>query len=383
LLIPKVESCNVPAPEVCPIVVPTSGGVRLFSQALALPRRSSRWFVALVLLAVVSTPAAAEVLRLVNWNMANHPNDETDLANLRTVFGHVGEVQRAGTAKPFDILTVAEMDPDSVALVVSTADATYGQPTYTSVLSAADAGGDRTGFVYNAAAVQLVGAAELGGPALTHSVLRGQFRPVGTAGEADVYLYSVHLKSGSTSADRAQRLAEAQALRADADLLGSRPVIFAGDFNWASAFERGTAQTASAWDAFSAPGNGQVFDPVGRVGDWRDNAAYKLLHTNDPGAAMDDRFDLQLISAELRDGLGLDYVNGSYMVLGNNGTHLLDGPITTGTGAPPEVLAALAGFSDHLPVLADYSFTTVPEPASVALWVVAGVLAARRRRVRR
>ena len=55
---------------------------------------------------------------------------------------------------------------------------------------------------------------------------------------------------------------------------------------------------------------------------------------------MDDRFDMQLITAALSDGFGLDYVTGSFAVVGNDGTHTLNGAITTGTGAPADVLAS-------------------------------------------
>ena len=69
---------------------------------------------------------------------------------------------------------------------------------------------------------------------------------------------------------------------------------------------------------------------------------------------MDDRFDIQFGSGEVFDGIGFEYVVGSYHVFGNNGTHTFDGSITTGTGASPAVLSALVAASDHLPVVADY-----------------------------
>ena len=69
---------------------------------------------------------------------------------------------------------------------------------------------------------------------------------------------------------------------------------------------------------------------------------------------MDDRFDLHFASGEFFDGTGIEYVNNSFHVFGNNGTHTFDMPITTGTGASPAVLAALVAASDHLPVIADY-----------------------------
>lgn len=328
-----------------------------------------------------SSVVSAGVLRVANWNMGNRPNDAADRSDLGTVFDYIGDYAVTGTARPFDILVMSESDTTSAPDTAATARTTYGVATYTSVVSAADGGGDRTGFVYNAASVQLLGTADLDGGALTHNALRGQFRPVGTTGAADFYVCAVHLKSGTANADKAARTSEAQFLRADADALGDAAIIFGGDFNWLGADERGANPIVSAWDVFAASGNGQVSDPVGQVGEWRDNATYKALHTNDPGGAMDDRFDMQLISGELTDAVGLDYVTGSYNVIGNDGTHALNGSILTGTGAPTEVLAALHDFSDHLPVMADYSFTAhVPEPTAMSLIVVVACATLRRRR---
>ncbi len=183
---------------------------------------------------------------------------------------------------------------------------------------------------------------------MTHKILRGEFRTVGTLGESDFYVYSIHLKSGDTGSDVSLRASEALVLRNDADALGEGAnVLFVGDFNMKTSAE-------GAYSAFVAAGAGQLFDPVNAPGDWYNNPAFKSLHTQDPGVAMDDRFDLQLLSGELFDGVGLEYVDGSYHVFGNNGTHTFDSTITTGTGASPEVLDALAAASDHLPVVADY-----------------------------
>ena len=40
---------------------------------------------------------------------------------------------------------------------------------------------------------------------------------------------------------------------------------------------------------------------------------------------------------------------------GNDGTHTMGEPITTGTASTLEVLEALASLSDHLPVIVDYT----------------------------
>jgi hypothetical protein len=85
---------------------------------------------------------------------------------------------------------------------------------------------------------------------------------------------------------------------------------------------------------------------------------------------MDDRFDIHFASGEFFDGTGIDYVTGSYHVFGNNGTHTFGQPITTGTGASPAVLAALASASDHLPVISDYE--VVPSTPNVRITETGG-----------
>jgi hypothetical protein len=68
---------------------------------------------------------------------------------------------------------------------------------------------------------------------------------------------------------------------------------------------------------------------------------------------MDDRFDFILISNNLKFGVKqLTYVPGSYHAVGQDGLHF-NKDITaspTNTSVPPDVLAALYGNSDHLPV---------------------------------
>ncbi len=322
----------------------------------------------------LAASALADALHVANWNLGNQPNNSVQQANLVAVLEHVGS-----TIGALDLMALAETDTASSLDTRAAFETAFGA-SYGLFTTAADGGGDRTGFIYNTDSLSLVSTTTVTG--LTHPALRGQFRPVGTAGEADFWVYAVHLKSGDTSDDRLERMTEAQDLRADADALGEGAVVlYLGDFNWSGADERAPDPTVSAWDVFAAAGNAQAFDPAGSVGDWRDNPLFLSLHTQDPGAAMDDRFDMQLASGELFDLEGLEYIDDSYRVIGNNGTHALNGPITAGSGAPADVLAALATF-DHLPVVASYEL--IPEPAGAGLAIaVAGALLLHRSRVER
>lgn len=287
------------------------------------------------------------VMRVVSWNALNGPNVDFD-ADFTTILEAVGNETVQGNTKRLDILALQETDSvegaDSIGKMEALLDDLYmsAGADYAFAMSTLDGGGDRTGFVYDTSAVSLESTTQID---LTHNILRGQFRPVGTLGESDFYVYTVHLSSGGGAA---VRQTEAAALRADADSLpeGSS-ILVVGDFNM-------TGSSEGAWSELIAAGAGQLQDIANSPGQWKDNAAFKSVHTQDPGGAMDDRFDIQFASGELFGGVGIEYVDGSYHVFGNNGTHTFDSTIDTGTGASPAVLAALVAASDHLPVVVDY-----------------------------
>lgn len=293
------------------------------------------------------------VMRIVDWNTLNGPNDAAGDANFQTIFQAIGNETVQGNTQRINILALQETDPagpggDSITRVQSILNGLYASANYEYVVSAVDGGGDSTGFVYDTTSVSLLESVVVGSNTLTHNVVRAKFRPTDTFGESDFYVYSVHLKSGDTGADATIRGSEAALLRADADSLNEGAnVLFVGDFNMKTSSE-------TAWANFTAVGPGQVQDVANAPGNWYNNAAFKSLHSQDPKTSMDDRFDIQFASGEFYDGIGVDYVTGSYHVFGNNGTHTFDGPITTGTGASTDVLNALFAASDHLPVVADY-----------------------------
>jgi hypothetical protein len=101
----------------------------------------------------------------------------------------------------------------------------------------------------------------------------------------------------------------------------------------------------------------------------------------DGGAAggIDDRFDLQIATADLLDGAGLSYIgptstglellDHSYRAFGNDGSSF-DMPITlptTGRSQSAAVLQALHDFSDHLPVIADYQVPAALDVSAAAV----------------
>ena len=298
------------------------------------------------------------VLRLASWNTANGPDFVADDADFETVLEAIGNESVQGTATRVDLLALQETDlpgsgMNSIGRIESILEGLYPGIDYQAVVSSLDGGGDATGFVYDTSTLSLLNTQELAS-GLTHTTLRGEFRPGGTTGDADFFVYSTHLKAGTSGSDEATRAAEASLLRADADALGAgASVIVTGDLNVRDSFELGFSN-------FLAAGPAQLNDPINAPGNWHNNNAFRSIHTQNPqdpglgGGGMDDRFDFQLLSGEFFDGTGIDYIDGSYRAFGNNGTHALNGAITSGTGADASVLQALANASDHLPVVVDY-----------------------------
>ena len=148
-------------------------------------------------------------------------------------------------------------------------------------------------------------------------------------------------------------------------------VIYVGDLNLYSNAE-------AAYNTLIAAGNGQATDPLG-TGSWA-GVSNASKHTQSPATVaayggqvtggVDDRFDFQLVSGELNDGIGIDLVASSYHTFANNGsTYNLAinagsntwawNPVSGSPVTRTSLLNALASVTDHLPVVADYDIISV------------------------
>ncbi len=319
-------------------------------------------FVVLLLIAGVCDAQ----LRIVSWNTGGGARPGAS-----TVLEAIGQESVGEIAKPIDVLSLQEQtNASTTASLVGVLNGLYGAGTYAAAPipgNAQTTGAGLPGLVYNTQSVELIGTLAFGvvnTSNQTRSTLRYQLRPVGYDASADFFVYSNHYKASTGGTNETRRLIEATALRSNLDGLGQgTSAILTGDFNIQSSSEAMYQKLLSA-------GPGQAFDPIDTPGNWNNNAAFRSVHTQSPAASMqyagqitggvDDRFDFQLVTGELLDGEGVDYLAGSYRTFGNNGTHQLNGSITSGSGAIPSVLSALEGASDHLPVVADYQV-----PASV------------------
>ena len=343
--------------------------------------------------------AAPAQLRIVTYNTTTaDPEGGVTTARPSTniVLQSIGEELTNAIAKPIDVLLLQEQFTmaTSTQSIVDVLNDLYGTPenpapyargTRNGLTSDPQGRGGRPGIVYNTLTIELIEEVAFGVVDTSNqprSTLRYQLRPVGYDASADLYIYNSHYKAGDTGTDQARRQIEADSIRTHptygSDALGDGAhAIYAGDHN----FYR---SSQAAPQTLLAPGAGQAFDPLNRLGSWSNNSAFADVHTQSPcvsnclGAAggMDDRFDLQFVTGELLDAEGLSYIEGSYHAFGNNGstynnninassnTYSFAGDMTF---TKAQILNALRGVTDHLPVVADYQLPAVMQAVAGAI----------------
>lgn len=188
------------------------------------------------------------------------------------------------------------------------------------------------------------------------------FRLKHIASNREILIISLHLKSGSQNAQ--MRSEEVLALRQFTDSLPyGTNFIVQGDCNLQGA----TEQAYLNLTAFHSNSDGHCIDPLNLPGTWNQNPAYAIYHTQSTrtrsfggGSAggLDDRFDLMLLSRSVSVNEGIQYIQGSYRVFGNDGNHFNDSINRRPNNAVPDSLAdALFFASDHLPVYSLFIFS--------------------------
>jgi endonuclease/exonuclease/phosphatase family metal-dependent hydrolase len=331
--------------------------------------RPSPSLTAALALLLTALPAAAQ-LRVATWNLTNFGGEDADRnAALRTALFDEFE----GRALRPDVLVVQEVTGESAALrlpAILNADPRGGQDW--ALAPFIDGPTTDSALLYRTsrASVRQVAIASMGGagPLPPRNTMRYDLAVAGYDTPV-LSLYSTHMKAGTGGGDRDRREVEASAIRADAQALPEGAhVMLLGDFNMQT-----SSETAYELLTESRPDNrGRLFDPIATPGSWNDSSLFRFVHTQDPVAQMDDRFDLILINDDLFDGEGLDYLgqvaipysrttfadpNHSYRAWGNDGASF-DAPLRTANAMVGPIIAqalrdAPGGSLGHLPVYLD------------------------------
>lgn len=206
-----------------------------------------------------------------------------------------------------------------------------------------------------------------------------------------LYVFSAHLKSSQGAAEEAARQAMAAEWVnwADAHIPTGSLVMLGGDFNLYTAEE-------PAYTLLTDSDNNTVMvDPLALYGDWTGSAfAHKeiltqstrlsQLYDDGAGGGLDDRFDFILLSAAFFDpDVPVNFVEGSYHSLGNNGT-CYNQSITgcaDDNEVPADVIQSLYYMSDHLPQVLSFQtpassatgLLQAPPPGLTVLYTASGV----------
>jgi hypothetical protein len=364
------------------------------------------------------TPASfGQQIRVVTWNTANDVSSTGTDTHPPAIGGPADGVFRAlgalsitsaAVARPIDILALQESAPNTGSGANPTAQAyanilnniypgaNYVAASLNGLIDGTGTGNGPNSLVYRSSTLTLLSQNGVGTVSTTgaaRQVLRYQFQPIGSPTSASFYLYDDHFKSGTTTSDNNRRGVEAGIITTDVNTLpANTPIIFAGDYNPTnntSDLGYHGVITGSATNHGTDPLN-----PANVTQDWSVSAS-KSMETESPATSafftgqstggMHYRDDMLLNSPGMLSGNAIDYITGSYAAFGNTNTHTYLGAITTGsasalaaelsgqytTAQAATVLTDLAEASDHLPVVADYQLTAIPEPSSLALAAVA------------
>jgi hypothetical protein len=332
-------------------------------------------------LAALLWPAAlaGAQLRVATWNISNYGGGR-EAALQTSVYGVNPE--NSLSMSP-DVLIAQEIL--SAGALLDLRDILNDAPNSPGDWAAApfiDGNDTDNGLLYRTGEVELLGVTvvSVGAPAPQHprDVVRYDLLLPGEPAElGTIACYSSHMKAGTGTDDRARRTLEAQAIRDDAALLPAAwHFLLGGDFNIRSSDEE-------AYQVLVGLGNtgaGRFFDPIKQPGAWNNNDFFSFVHTQDPSGAggMDDRYDQVLVSANLIDGGGVEYVgnadipystsawddpNHSYRCWGNDGSSF-DGALRVGgnTMVGPTIAQALIDVAvggGHLPVYLDLDAETL------------------------
>lgn len=168
---------------------------------------------------------------------------------------------------------------------------------------------------------------------------------------------AAHLKAGNTAADASDRADMTLTLMNYLNIINADVnYTLSGDFN----VYTGSEQAFQNLINYSNPVI-RFNDPINKIGDWNNNPAYALYHTQSThivsgcpaSGGLDDRFDFILISNNLKNGVHhYTSIPGSYWAIGQDGNHFNQTiNIPVNHSVPADIADDLYGMSDHLPVI--------------------------------
>jgi hypothetical protein len=362
---------------------------------------------AILLLSVaIVASATAQSLRVVAYNIdADTGGADGSMGGsqagpgLTDVLQAIGRATLAGNAQPIDVLALEELNATKTVpstgtpsktldFIVTQLNNIYGAGTYKAdtVLDATTGGtgGGPSGLIYNTHTVQDLGAAVIGsasGSGAPRAPIRYKLAPLGyNDHSADFFLYVSHMKSGTDSSpggDLDRRNVEANTIRtnsASAAVGANAHVIYAGDFNVNDSSEA-AYQTMISGTLSGVGTVGQAVDVLNPNNNWNTSGTtsspYQGLFS-ETATSIRYRDDFQFVTNPMLNQPGMQLVPNSLTTFGNGGgifhqsvTNSANSAALVDLGQSPytpayrsSVVTALTTATDHLPIVADYSYAT-------------------------
>jgi hypothetical protein len=353
----------------------------------------------------------AATLRIAAYNVDLDTGTTAPNSSIATALEDVGAENTIPVTDPahdLDIIGLEETTSNatSVQPIVNSLNTYYlgtGNTYAASSYQATEGGNDPTGgngpnaLIYNTSTLTLLnstpvdppgGSSKLGSSSgELREVVRYEFEPVGGSASQNFYVYVTHAKSGSgstsTSGNSYYRAEEATIINKDIATLGSgASVIVMGDFNIDGTNETVPMGTVASYQQFVAAALVDPINPTNTNETYGSGAAaYKSILTESTQTTFEYRDDLQMISSSIYNGTSsaLNYISGSEHAFGNNGSVATGSSYNTAANTDP-YKGVLYAATDHLPIVADYTLTSVPEPVMFGMLCGGGLLLLRRKR---
>jgi endonuclease/exonuclease/phosphatase family metal-dependent hydrolase len=285
---------------------------------------------------LLASALAHAQLRVATWNVSNYDGTNR-VADIKTA---VYATYQGRSFAPDVIIGQEFISQAGVTAFLNALNTATGSPGDWAAAPFVDGPDTDSALFYRTSKVTLTDAyvVATGGASPNHprNIMRYTVRLKDYASDGGLLAcYSTHMKAQETgSDDEARRLLEAQRIRDNAQTLSAQEhFLLGGDFNIQSSDEAAYQELVGS----QANNGGRFFDPINTPGTWNNDSAYRYVHTQDPIGAggMDDRYDQLLVSGNLTDGDGFEYIgnaalsyststwndaNHSYRAWGNDGT---------------------------------------------------------------
>ncbi len=315
---------------------------------------------------------AAAQLRIAAWNISNYSGGRAvDIQN-------VVHATFQGRSMSPDALACEEiLSASAQTAMLNALNAAPGSPGTWAAAPFTDGNDTDNAFFYRTDRLALLASTIIatggGAPLPPRDTKRYDVQLLGYGVLAPkIAIYVCHMKAGTLPGDMSRRLAEATAIRTNAQgLTGFDGFTVVGDFNVYSSNDDAYQKLIGS----EANNAGRFYDPISTPGSWDGQSAFRFVHTQDPATSsgMNSRFDFILLCQSLRDGQGFDYIGNpntpystltwddaqhSFRAWGNDGTSF-DNPLTVtgnamvGPTIAQSIKAAATTNGGHVPVFLD------------------------------